>query len=483
MGRRTGLLGGATILLTLALAAQAAAQGPEVGGDGLCEDGIECVYDVPFKSAGGLTLTLDVYRPAGNEDDLPAVVAVHGGGFRLGDKKDMEPEAEQLARDGFAVFAPNYRTEECAANCDEDGDGVQDSAYWGTAGYDDLYEDLADSVAWVRRHGDEFGAATTLVGAFGTSAGAQLALRLNYRGEPGRERTDAAVGWSGAYVIDLRYFGLDVDEPDATKGIAYGEGKTLTGCEWASTVECSELWIEQSVTTYVDDCGSVACEGPARMVMGQNEGVIDEDAQAEIMVEVLEDAGIEATNRTYAPGESCLTGVAPVPAQGCGSGPGDKYEGDRQAIRGDRGLSAQNRVADSTITQKGDLSLDATTRHGHAGPALGMAYQGEAVLNIRNQKDFWSAVMFIIFGVLFIVWSRNTSSARPNGWGRATSPWFSASCWWSWASWSPCRPSSAMRRKPTSRRSAGAACWSSSARWCCTPSCCRAWASSSRWWC
>jgi hypothetical protein len=26
-------------------------------------------------------------------------------------------------------------------------------------------------------------------------------------------------------------------------------------------------------------------------------------------------------------------------------------------------------------------------------------------LKIRNQKDFWSAVMFIIFGALFIVWS------------------------------------------------------------------------------
>jgi len=26
-------------------------------------------------------------------------------------------------------------------------------------------------------------------------------------------------------------------------------------------------------------------------------------------------------------------------------------------------------------------------------------------LKIRNQKDFWSAVMFIVFGVLFIVWS------------------------------------------------------------------------------
>ncbi len=26
-------------------------------------------------------------------------------------------------------------------------------------------------------------------------------------------------------------------------------------------------------------------------------------------------------------------------------------------------------------------------------------------MKIRNQKDFWSAVMFVIFGVLFIVWS------------------------------------------------------------------------------
>ena len=28
-------------------------------------------------------------------------------------------------------------------------------------------------------------------------------------------------------------------------------------------------------------------------------------------------------------------------------------------------------------------------------------------MKIRNQKDFWSSVMFIIFGVLYIVWSQD----------------------------------------------------------------------------
>jgi drug/metabolite transporter (DMT)-like permease len=27
-------------------------------------------------------------------------------------------------------------------------------------------------------------------------------------------------------------------------------------------------------------------------------------------------------------------------------------------------------------------------------------------LNIRDRKDFWSGVMFVVFGVLFVVWSR-----------------------------------------------------------------------------
>ena len=33
------------------------------------------------------------------------------------------------------------------------------------------------------------------------------------------------------------------------------------------------------------------------------------------------------------------------------------------------------------------------------------AHQGDDTLKIRNQKDFWSAVMFVIFGLLFIFWS------------------------------------------------------------------------------
>ncbi len=28
-------------------------------------------------------------------------------------------------------------------------------------------------------------------------------------------------------------------------------------------------------------------------------------------------------------------------------------------------------------------------------------------MSIRNRKDFWSAVMFVLFGVLFIIWSRD----------------------------------------------------------------------------
>lgn len=294
--------------LSLTLAPSAAAQARD------CPTELSCSFDVAFKAVNGITLTLDVYRAAAATGEPPAVLAIHGGGFRKGDKEDMQPEAEQLARDGFVVFAPNYRLEGCPVDC---------VPLSGTAGYDDLYLDLADAMLWVREHGDEYGADTTRVGAFGTSAGAQLALRLNYRGRAGAERADAAVGWSGAYVIDLRYFGVAVEQPDNSGTLATGEGTTLAGCAWGSSAACSQLWIEQSVTTYVDDCGSVACEPPARMVMGLNEGVIDEDAQGTIMLGVLEQAGIEADLRTYAPGESCLTGVAPVPAQGCGNDPGD----------------------------------------------------------------------------------------------------------------------------------------------------------------
>ena len=56
-------------------------------------------------------LMLDAYLPPDSDkrEKRPAVVFVHGGGFRSGDKESGEEFAKQLTMRGYAVFAINYR--------------------------------------------------------------------------------------------------------------------------------------------------------------------------------------------------------------------------------------------------------------------------------------------------------------------------------------------------------------------------------------
>lgn len=64
--------------------------------------------DVPYATGTSLRLVGDVYQPAGSSV-APAVLLIHGGGWISLDKASLAPVAELMARNGFLVYAINYR--------------------------------------------------------------------------------------------------------------------------------------------------------------------------------------------------------------------------------------------------------------------------------------------------------------------------------------------------------------------------------------
>ena len=99
-------------LLISAAAAQTTRYRDQVFGS------VEVVRDVIYGSAVNRfsnvrqTLYLDRYQPRGDTAAIrPAVVFVHGGGFRGGDKRDGHNVGlcNALARAGFVVASINYR--------------------------------------------------------------------------------------------------------------------------------------------------------------------------------------------------------------------------------------------------------------------------------------------------------------------------------------------------------------------------------------
>jgi len=130
--------------------------------------------DVSYGTVDGHPLLLDIYLPDKHTDLRPAVVLIHGGGWTSFDKSTMTGMASFLARSGFVAFSVDYRLMQGTANL------------WPAQ-----LEDVQRAVRWIRANAAQYGVDRDHIGAFGHSAGAQLAALLGM--EPTRDNSDPAL--------------------------------------------------------------------------------------------------------------------------------------------------------------------------------------------------------------------------------------------------------------------------------------------------
>jgi acetyl esterase/lipase len=125
--------------------------------------GVRVVPDLVYREAGGRRLRLDVYTPDGPAPRLgrPALLAVHGGGWRGGGKGDFGRSLVPLVRRGYVVVAVEYRLSRP-----------------GEPSWPGNLEDVQEAARWVHRHAAEFGIDKSRIAALGASAGGHLALLL-----------------------------------------------------------------------------------------------------------------------------------------------------------------------------------------------------------------------------------------------------------------------------------------------------------------
>ena len=120
--------------------------------------------DIVFAEHDGVTLLGDLYLPQGLRK-APVLVGVHGGGWQVGDRKFYTYWGNYLARNGYAVFAIEYRLM---------NPGVKT---WPGAVYD-----TRAAVQFVRAEAAEFGLDAERVGLIGDSAGAHLSALVALAG-------------------------------------------------------------------------------------------------------------------------------------------------------------------------------------------------------------------------------------------------------------------------------------------------------------
>lgn len=139
------------------------------------EQPFEATKDLNYNTHGQL---LDIYVPQAR-DKKTAIMFIHGGGFKQGNKEQMSAYAALYAKGGFVTTSINYR--------------LTPNHVFPAA-----VSDAKDALDWMKEQADEYGYDANKIVLVGYSAGGTLALNLGLADD-----TNVAAVVSSAPATDL----------------------------------------------------------------------------------------------------------------------------------------------------------------------------------------------------------------------------------------------------------------------------------------
>lgn len=142
-----------------------------------CGDVVE-LADVAYDERHGEHTTMDVFLPGDGLSARPAVLLIHGGGWRSFSKDGMSVPARRLAGAGYVTASINYRLSPEAV-------------------FPDHIQDVICALAFLRSRADEFGLDPDRVAVMGYSAGGHLASLLGVASDVAELAPDCAAGVTG----------------------------------------------------------------------------------------------------------------------------------------------------------------------------------------------------------------------------------------------------------------------------------------------
>lgn len=144
---------------------------------------LDVEYDIKSQSQ-----KLDIYLPEVGEGPFPVIVSIHGGAFKMGDKRDhqLEPMLKGLDR-GYAVVSINYR--------------LSGEAIWPAQIFD-----VKRAIEFIKLNAKEYELDSSKVAVWGGSAGGHLSAmvgtsaycdKLNNKDAKVDVSVNAVVDWFG----------------------------------------------------------------------------------------------------------------------------------------------------------------------------------------------------------------------------------------------------------------------------------------------
>ena len=150
----------------------------------------EVTETLSYDSTIGYQGTFDVYEPVSDSGrtSRPAILAIHGGAWRGGDKAWAEQFANELCPLGYVVFSINYRLSSRA-------DGT-----WPAQ-----IEDVQKALRYIRANAERFRIDPDRIASLGMSAGGHLATMVALRDDPAgaHGRVSTAINLAGEHDMTM----------------------------------------------------------------------------------------------------------------------------------------------------------------------------------------------------------------------------------------------------------------------------------------
>ncbi|WP_460609864.1 alpha/beta hydrolase fold domain-containing protein [Hymenobacter terrigena] len=126
---------------------------------------VQAAYNLTYCTLGQRALQLDIFYPkAKRKKGYPAVLFIHGGGWRSGHRSNHVAMAQQLAARGYVTVTAEYRLST-------------------EAQYPAAVHDLKAAIRWLRANARQYPIDTTRIAVWGFSAGGQLAALVGTTNE------------------------------------------------------------------------------------------------------------------------------------------------------------------------------------------------------------------------------------------------------------------------------------------------------------
>ncbi|MCC6491830.1 MAG: alpha/beta hydrolase [Pirellulales bacterium] len=226
-------------------------------------DAVSVQKGIEYGKAGDASLQLDLYSAKDLAAPAPALVFIHGGGWKGGNRQVYHNYCVRFAERGYVAATVSYRLS-------------------GVAPFPAAVEDVKRAVRWLRAHAEELKLDPDHMGVAGGSAGGHLAMMVGYSSDAPQldgNGESSAVSSRVQAVVDL------YGPTDLTADVARNADE-VTSFLGKTYDEAPEAFRRASPITYV-----TPDDPPTLVLHGSLDSVVPIE-QAEALAAKLKQAGV-----------------------------------------------------------------------------------------------------------------------------------------------------------------------------------------------